>query len=456
MKKVLSTVAALGLVAGLASTAAAVEFKMSGKYLVEGVYLSDARGLGMDVTETSAESTPSDAYWLHTFEMKPTMKVNDKVSMSAVIRLADDTFWGNQDDVSTTAGSTVGPTTGDVYVHHLYMDYASPIGKTRFGRVPTGTYGTNYMDSDTRGNRVMLWPSFLASGPLSTLFYIQKSTDNFANTTGGTTAGVNETDADTDIYVARLYYKTDNLDSGVHYGYTNNMTNNTQSTRTHQVIGYGKYKMDNLFLNAELTYNFGEVEQDVETGALKSRDVDSLAGMLQIGAKLDALTPSLTYFYAQGADPNATAANGGDYESALNLSGTTGTTGDQFEPLYILTGRHTGMLNNDVFTTNPNTASMSTAGVHAVVAAADYAVSNQLSLHGAIGWAQADETQLAGQDDEYGWEYNVGAAYKLLDNLTYEAHFGYLDTGDFFNGANNSPDITENVYLMTHSLTMTF
>jgi len=459
MKKVLSTVAALGLVAGLASTAAAVEFKMSGKYLVEGAYLSDARGTGLDVTETSAESTPSDAYWLHTFEMKPTMKVNDKVSMSAVIRLADDTFWGGQADGDVqTAGSTVGPTAGDIYIHQLYMDYASPIGKTRFGRVPTGTYGTSYMDSDTRGNRVMLWPSFLAGGPVSTLFYIQKSTEN-------TQIGVAnaETDADTDIYVARLYYKTDSLDSGIHYGYTNNMaTSLIASDRRHQVIAYGKYKMDNLFLNAELTYNFGEVDYDA--AGTPDRDVDSMAGLLQVGVKLDALTTSLTYFYAEGQDNNETAANGGDITNAL---GTTGS-GDQFEPLYILTGRHTGMLNQDIFAApstwaSRNSTDMAVAGVHAIVAAADYVVSPQLTLHGAIGWAKADESVYltsatvtgATLDDEYGWEYNVGAAYKLLDNLTYEAHFGYLDTGDYFNGTSTA-DTTENVYLMTHSLTMTF
>ena len=444
MKKVLSTVAALGLVAGLASTAAAVEFKMSGKYLVEGAYLSDARGAGMDVTEAAGESTPSDAYWLHTFEMKPSMKVNDKISMSSTIRLADDTFWGNQADGDVqAAGSTVGPTAGDIYVHHLYMDYASPIGKTRFGRVPTGTYGLNYMDADTRGNRIMLWPSALADGPWSTLFYIQKSTEN-------TQVGVAnaETDADSDIYVARLYYKTDSLDSGIHYGYTNNMVTTTQSDRRNQIIAYGKYKMDNYFLNGEVTYNFGEV--DADAAATRDRDVDSLAYLLQAGVKLDALTPSLTYFYAQGQDMNQTAANGGDIENALGTAGT----GDQFEPLYILTGRHTGMLNNDIF--SGNTAALSTAGVHAVILAADYAVSNQLTLHGAIAYAQADEEQAVGQDDEYGWEYNIGAAYKLLDNLTYEAHFGYLDTGDFFNGAGNTPDITENVYLLTHSLTMTF
>ncbi|MDP2757490.1 MAG: hypothetical protein Q8O45_07750 [Desulfurivibrionaceae bacterium] len=446
MKKVLSTVAALGLVAGLASTASAVEFKMSGKYLVEGAYLSDARGTGMDVTEAAGESNPSDAYWLHTFEIKPTMKVNDKISMSSTIRLADDTFWGNQADGDVqTAGTTVGPTTGDIYVHHLYMDYASPIGKTRLGRVPTGGFGTNYMDFDTRGNRIMLWPSALAGGPWSTLFYIQKSTEN-------TQIGVAnaETDADTDVYVGRLYYKTDSIDSGIHYGYTNNMVTTTQSDRRNQVVVYGKYKMDNYFLNAELTYNFGEVDYDA--AGTPDRDVDSWAGMLQVGTKIDALTPSLMYFYAQGQDMNENAANGGDIENALG----TGGTGELFEPLYILTGRHTGMLNADIF--SGNTSLMSTAGVHGVVLAADYAVSDRLKLHGAIGWAQADEAEITGytnRDDDYGWEYNLGAAYKLLDNLTYEAHFGYLDTGDYFKSTATTDD-TENVYLLTHSLTMTF
>jgi len=438
MKKVLSTVAALGLVAGLASTAAAVEFKMSGNYLVEGAYLSDAQGTGMDVTEAAGESTPSDAYWLHTFEMRPTMKVNDKISMSSTIRLADDTFWGGQADGDVQAGRGIGDAAGDVEVWHMYMDYASPIGKMRFGRVPAGPYGTAFRDYDSRGDRIMLWPSLLADGPWSTLFYIQKNTDNFQVTT-------NETDIDSDAYVARLYYKTDALDAGVHYGFTNNMTTITKSDRKQELSAYGKYKVDNYFLNAELTHFFGEVDYDA--AATLDTDYDSWAGMLQVGGKFDALTPSLMYFYAQGDDNSADD----ELNSALSSTGT----GDLFEPLYILTGRHTGMLNPDLF--NGHTTAMSRDGVHAIVAAADYVVSPQLSLHGAIGWAQADETPVANtlQDDEYGWEYNVGAAYKLLDNLTYEAHFGYLDTGDYFNG-NTTTDTTENVYLLTHSLTMTF
>lgn len=451
MKKVLSTVAALGLVAGLASTAAAVEFKMSGTYLVDGAYLSDSRGTGVDLTQAANESTPSDAYFLHTFEIKPTMKVNDKISMASVIRLADDTIWGGQTD-----GDTEGLAgTEDVYVHHLYMDYASPIGKARFGRTAAGAYGTSFRDFDLRENRIMWWPSFLAK-PWSTLFYLAKATDN-RNVNDPLT---DESDADSTKYVARVYYQNDTIDSGLHYGYYNDMnTSATSSARKQELTAYGKFKLDNYFINGELTHFFGE--QDFDAAATLDLDYDSWGGMLQAGGTFDALTVTGTYFYAQGDDKS----NDDEINTFFATTGASAGSGDLFEPLYILTGRHTGMLNNDLFT--GNTGVMATSGVHAFVLAADYAVSNQLNLHGAIGYAKADEavrTTVAGvavapsylgRDDEYGWEYNVGAAYKLLDNLTYEAHFGYLDTGDFFKSTATTDD-TENVYVLTHSLTMTF
>ncbi|MFH1020191.1 MAG: hypothetical protein V1782_06210 [Pseudomonadota bacterium] len=443
MKKVLSTVAALGLVAGLASTAAAVEFQMSGKYLVEGAYLSSTNGNGAEPSLAINAEPTSDAYLLHTFEMRPTMKVNDKISVMGNIRLADDTFWGSQDDLSGT-GSNVGSTTGDMYVHHLYMDYASPIGKIRVGRVPAGTFGYAFMDKDGRSDRIAWWPTFLEK-PFSTLFYYEKLVDNQLPGGAMTTAA---SDADSSKYVGRLYYTTDTAEAIVHYGVANNQTAATRSDVKQEISLYGKVKSGNMYALGEVTHYFGEQDNDAVTTA--DRDYDSWAGVVKVGGKFDALSPWIAYAYAQGQDLTETAANGGDIENVL---GTTGT-GDLFQPLYILTGRHTGIMNNDIF--NGYTAGASQAGMHAVVVGVDYAVSKELTLHGGIGWAQADEILAANQDEEYGWEYNVGAAYKLLDNLTYDAHFGYLDTGDFFEMGTPATTDSENIFLVTHSLTMTF
>lgn len=444
MKKVLSTVAALGLVAGLASTAAAVEFKMSGKYYVEGYHLSDgATGTtgvppvtvkGVDLREGAGDNNTSDSWYQHTFEIKPTMKVNDKISMFGTIRLADETVWGNQadgDTVSTSANNN------DVYVHHLYMDYASEIGKIRIGRTPAGGYGTTFLDTDSRQDRIMWWPSFLPK-PFSALLYTGKVTEGDLLATDEGTAN------DSDHYEARLYFNNDSVDAGIAYSMTNDNTYvtgaATEDPEKELYKGYIKYKMDNFFANGEIGYYTGDNSSTVE--------YDSWGAMVQVGAKFDALTVSGMAFYAQGDD------NGADSDNEAFLSATGSGTGTEFEPLYVLTGRTAGLLNRDQ-ASSAYAADITNSGVQAIVLAADYKVSDRLALHGAVGYAEADEVRTAGQDDEYGFEYNVGAAYKLLDNLTYEAHFGYLDTGDYFKSAPATDD-TENVYILSHHLTMTF
>lgn len=437
MKKILSTVAALGLVAGLATTASALEFSISGDYTLEGIYLSNGDGGGVDVTASAGDDeAAADAWWMHSFTINPVMKVNDNITMASEIRLADNTVWGNLTNGQPSTYNGGSDDTSDVYVHRLYMDYASPVGKIRVGRVPAGPYGTSYLDSDSRANRIMLWPSALASGPWSTLLMTVKNTEN--DSTDPLTS--NE---DSDSYELRVYHKTDDHDAGIRYVYTNVQTarESTNTDTENQALHlYGKYKMNNYFLNAEIVHNFGESE-NLTTSV--TTDTEASAAMLEVGGTFDALSANLMYFYGEGDDPNSN-----DNEAAIS-----GGTGSEFTPLYILTGRTTGMLNPDV--NGVYSTVMTGDGVHGIVASADYTVSDRLTLHGAIGYAQADE-ETAGWDDEYGWEYNIGAAYKLLDNMTYEAHFGYLDAGDWFNGATPNVDVTENVFIASHSLTMTF
>ncbi len=452
MKKVLVTIAALGLVAGAATAASAVEWQISGKYMVEGAYLNSANSGGVVATEAPGTSNNTNAYYLHTFEINPSMKVNDKIAMYSVVRLAQDNFWGNQYD---TVGNTMGTSdkNSSVYIHQLYMDYTSPIGLFRIGRTSAGTFGTSFLDFDQRADRIQLFPSLLAGGPWSTQFYIQKSTDNATNP-----AYDDQSDKDSNKYVARLFYKTSNLDAGLEYAYGSNHAYPSGNTVARSLLEdvdlYGKFKMDNLYINGELIHYFGNKDYDHTYTTAANQDYDSWAGMLNVGAKVDKLDVGAMAFYAEGQ------SNGdNDITSALNPtnSATTGPgnavgTGDLFEPFYVLTGRHTGILNNNLF--NNYTYAASYAGARAAGVYANYAVSDKMTVHGAVGYAQADKKNWAREGD-YGWEYDLGMAYKLLDNLTYEAHFGFLDTGDFFNGA-STLDTTKNIYVLSHSLTMTF
>jgi len=102
---------------------------------------------------------------------------------------------------------------------------------------------------------------------------------------------------------------------------------------------------------------------------------------------------------------------------------------------------------------HPVGTAVRTAGVHAIVALADYAASEDLTLHGGIGWGKADETT-AGVDDDYGWEVDLGMAYKLYTNLTYELHFGWWAVGDFAELGGLME--TEDVFLLSHHLSMKF
>ncbi len=435
MKKVLSAVAALGLVA-VAANAMAADVKISGSYTVEGIYNSSADGSGsVDLVDNGNNS--SDSWYMHTFNINPVIKVNDKITMKSEIRLADNTVWGKQTggdlNFSTTQtdsnGDTVADTTSDVYVHRIFMDWKSPMGKVRVGRVPAGPYGgsTGFLDNDIRENRIMWWPSFLKSGPWSVLLDVVKDTENEATGNG--------TD-DIDKYDARVYYKTKDLYAGLRVNVMNGTTHDQEKVT---YFGFADWKTGNYFVNFEFAKADGDASATV--------DYDSLAYILQAGGNFDNLTADLMYFYAEGDAAGSTTEVG----NALGGNGT----GQLFEPLYILTGRTTGMLNPDVNGVNPGAFNMTRDGVQAIVLSADYTVSDRMTLHGALGWAEADEVQTAGQDDEYGWEFNVGAAYKLLDNLTYEAHFGYFDTGDYFKSGNAATQ-TEEVYLLTHALTMTF
>jgi hypothetical protein len=85
-------------------------------------------------------------------------------------------------------------------------------------------------------------------------------------------------------------------------------------------------------------------------------------------------------------------------------------------------------------------------------------MSPKMSFSAELGYFQANEPRI-GQDDSLGVEIGVGMGYKIYNNLSYNAHFSYLATGDFFKSnasGLSSAGSTEDVYLVAHALSMKF
>jgi hypothetical protein len=447
MKKILSAVAAFGLVVGVASTAAAVDVSLTGRYVVEGYYLSDAQGGGL-VLNNAAGDVGSDAYFVHTLKIAPVMKVNDKIKLVTDVWLADNSFWGNQEDTAGAAeGRAMTSSEKDVEVWQAYMDYASPVGQLRVGRVLVGPFGTSFLDTIGHANRIMWWPSMLKSGPWTTILKYQKTTEHDGAINLASAAA---TDQDRDYYEIHLSHKgakglgnarisLDNNQTGLNTGLPAN-AGNVDSKIWRGTLS-GAYDLGAFYVNSEVDYAYGKNERVGQPDV----DIRRLGAFLQLGTKMGALDVSGMYVYASGDDNAATD----------NKLEALGTLGNEFQPYYILTGPHAGIFNTKIYSGAAINGQARTAGLHSFGLHANYAMSERLMLHGAVAYHMADK-ELATFDDEYGIEYNVGAAYKLLDNLTYEAHFGYLDTGDFFRGAAGTAASEESVFLVSNHLTMTF
>ena len=461
MKKVLVTVAALGLVFGVAANALALDkpgrasetesvtapvvakatapgvalWSVSGQWVLAGAYLSDGMGAPGEV-DVNGEYDTNDAFYIYSFKILPTLQINDKVAVKGELRFADRNVWGFN-DVSKPGGRYI-----DTY--QLYLEYESPIGKTRFGRAGAGAWGNKFINSTYNADRIMLWTNFMPEN-WGMLLFTQKygvSDEDAAN------PGV--ADQDKDAYYIDVSYKASFGKTIAAIWAVHNSTTDADDPVN------GPYTSTDLWLNGN--YVFGDVKVDWEMAfgfgdASSTESQGGVALYADLSTKVEDWTFGGLVIYGSG-DTNTSDT---DQDSGLlNSNGT----GRDYNPFQIMMGDYMGMLNGD----NPlNGGGINgqmvrgggNTGVRAIGLYTGLAMSPKMSLSGELGYFLADSTE-NNIDDHYGTEFGVGLAYKLYDNLTYNAHFSYLWTGDFFAGDKGSPDPTNDVYLVAHALSMTF
>jgi len=86
---------------------------------------------------------------------------------------------------------------------------------------------------------------------------------------------------------------------------------------------------------------------------------------------------------------------------------------------------------------------------------ADFEATPDLSLRGAFGVTKNRWDAGLNSDYNSSWEANVGVIYRLFNNIRYEVHFGYMETGDVFKESNTYSDV-ESIIMISNKLSMSF
>jgi hypothetical protein len=127
-----------------------------------------------------------------------------------------------------------------------------------------------------------------------------------------------------------------------------------------------------------------------------------------------------------------------------------------FKPLLITSGasdilnsEHEGKVPLGEETSHPSNTS-------GIALSATINASQKIAVQGAFGvtrnlWSPDS----LNYENESSWEANLGVIYKLLNNLSYELHFGYMDTGNLFTDRSSYTNV-ESIIMVSNQLTMSF
>ncbi len=146
-----------------------------------------------------------------------------------------------------------------------------------------------------------------------------------------------------------------------------------------------------------------------------------------------------------------TLENNGDVRN----TGNNGYGGASFYTLYILPEAMDTVLNRGEDLYGKSLINTGDESLKGFAIKAAYAPTSNLTFHSALGLTDMEKNKEIDYSERVGWEVDLGVAYKLLHNVTYEIHFGYMDTGELFKKSNSYMDV-EDITIITNKLTMSF
>jgi hypothetical protein len=436
MKRLLVLLLSGGLFVVFSQSALALNLKFTGEFYVAGIYL-DKANLTKDIG-------PSTAFYFQRLRVRTDFVVSP--SLTLVTRFdALERAWGANRSAPGTAlpidSAGTNAENENIAFDWAYVEYKSPIGMFSAGYMNDGPIGTIFGDTNFPSGRIKY---SINLGQFTFNAGYSKILEGSFTAKNASTVS----DADNDKgFVEAVYNWTGGKGGFEVYCYHYDGTRPAPTSLRRSYLLFTPYviaKIGPVALQAEFNYLNGNDKGEDGVGDVK---LENITGWIDATATFGPVYFGGTFAYVSGDDPNTT-----DKREGGVING-----GHDWSPTLI-------MWNYDRSTWIGNLESTATVGNGFGASFANgFLYQGRLGIKPTASWdimasftyANADKKPLNYVSDQYGYELDVAATYKISNNLSYMLGAGYLWTGDYFKGTSSTTSIN-NDYLLINKLTLVF
>jgi len=449
MKRFWLVLLSLGLVVAFSASAMAVDVKFSGEYYAAGLYLDKTK-----LVKDTATDGPSTAFFFQRLRVNMDFVVAPGLTLFTRADIMKRVWGAQRSDVPLvtspdqfSAGTRA--ENENIAFDLAFVQYVSPVGIFRVGYQIDGQYGTVFGDNPNPTARIF-WMLPVGGFTFSAMFGKNAPVISELGKTAinATTA----TDRDSDFYTAFINYSWKTGTVGFLAKYI-------RSAQTRDAFGAGNGYLTNqyvatpfvkatfgpLFVQAQVYHIFGQAAkfEGPTLGSLADTRINMLYGWVDATANFGMFSVGGSVAYVSGNDPNSNAAQGAgggtDWKPCLILFNND---------LAYWAGATTGY---DASSTGNQITNAWFGQIRAGVKPTD-----KLDIGLAVAYASADKKPTTTWlYNDYGYEVDVTATYKITNNLSYMLGAGYLFTGKYYRGTSDTNSLN-NDYLLINKLTLTF
>ncbi len=424
MRKLFFGLIVLVLMMMFAMPAAAVDMSVNGEFYVQGYY--DDNG---DLLKEETGANGSSSAWYNT-----RLRVDAVLTVDPSLKLVTrfDALEGYWNTPGGPAEYDAGREDDNIDFDRAYIDLKTKYGRFFVGYQCGGTWGTWFANKEIDVARIKYYyfNKGLVCGGI-----IEKNREG--------DQGTDLTDADNDKYYlyAIKYFKGGQV--GILYGnidYAAWKSTARFDMHYHLIYPYLKWKVGNIYVEAELNYAFGDSK--VWDDGIAADDVDKKGLSWYVNGKYSFGNAYVggQIAFVQGDDPDTADED------------ESGPTGSDYDPCLILWNSDLVKWSGQNLGHGPTSGdSMANSWLYQIYAG--MSVNPKIDIVASYSYATADEDANL-EDDEIGSEIDVTATYKVFENLEYMVGFGYFMAGDYYKA--NKSDEVDNDYVVMHKLILTF